>query len=386
MMMPAVDPVKKRFPWNSAAAVTGNWPKSSSASEKQSPGSFVLESGVPGMGALLKGILRSSGLRNGPALALFCGALVGATSAGVRAGEKESPSPGTATFFVPQARTTFVLRRNLSADRVGVLGMAPEEGEYVTANSIVAKLKDEVPQAAVAASAAKAESDAEITAADKLAESERLEATLMEDANRNAGVSRPPYPKSDVDRARLRAEAADLQTGVKRHEKRLSGFELAQAQAELKTFHIVTPIDGIVTRVFKRAGEGVQQAEAILEVVNTTIIRVEGRIPAAVASRVKVGSPVNVRFKLGPVPQSGPPAPAIELEGKLGFVDVSAEGVGEERYVRVWAELVNPRQVLRDGTPAEMTIVLDAAPGEVAEAKLDVVPEASSRAGSKPSN
>ncbi|QDT53968.1 HlyD family secretion protein [Caulifigura coniformis] len=338
------------------------------------------------MGTLLMEILRSSGPRSGLALAALLGSFTAAASFGVDAGEKESPSPGSSTFFVPQARTTFVLRRNLSADRVGVLGMTPEEGEYVTANSIVAKLKDEVPQAAVAASAAKAESDAEITAADKLAESERLEATLMDEANRNAGVSRPPYPKSDVDRARLRAEAADLQTGVKRHEKRLAGFELAQAQAELKTFHIITPIDGIVTRVFKRAGEGVQQAESILEVVNTTIIRVEGRIPAAVASRVKVGSPVRVRFKLGPVPQSGPPGPAIELEAKLGFVDVSAEGVGEERYVRVWTELVNPRQMLRDGTPAEMTIVLDTAPGEVADASVEAVPEASSRAGSKPSN
>ncbi len=124
-----------------------------------------------------------------------------------------------------------------------------------------------------------------------------------------------------------------------------------------------------------------QQAEPILEVVNTTIIRVEARIPAAVATRVKVGAPVRVKFEFSAAPQLGPPAPAMELEGKLGFVDVSAEGVGDERLVRVWTELVNPRQLLRDGTPARLTIVLDAAPQSI-----DEVPEASSRAGSKPSN
>ncbi|HVJ87595.1 MAG TPA: HlyD family efflux transporter periplasmic adaptor subunit [Caulifigura sp.] len=289
----------------------------------------------------------------------------------------------SSTYEVRQARTTFVLRRNLSSDRVGVLDVTPEEGEFVTAGSIVVRLKDDVPRAVVAAAKAKSESESEIIAADKMAESERLEAKLMQEANDNAAktgaASRPPYPRSDVERARLRAEAADLQTGVKREEKRLAGFELEKAQAELKTYHIVTPIDGIVTRLFKRAGEGVQQAESILEVVNTTVIRVEGRIPAVLATRVKIGSPVQVRFELGALPEHGPPPPVVNLDGKLGFVDVSTEGVGDERFVRVWTELSNPRQVLRDGTPAKMTISLDAGPVDV-----DAVPEASSRAGSKP--
>lgn len=321
-------------------------------------------------------------LRRAAVTGIFA-ALWTAAQAGVPAGEKGSLASGSPTIEIRQARTTFVLRRSLSADRVGVLGMTPEEGEYVTANSIVARLRDDVPQAAVASAAAKAESDAEIAAADKLAESERLEARLLEEANTNPVSARRTYPQSDVDRARLRAEAADLQTAVKRHEKRLAGFELAQAQAELKTYHIQTPIDGIVTHVFKRAGEGVQQAEAILEVVNTTVIRVEGRVPASVATRVKVGSPVRVRFELSAATESGPPAPAVEIEGKLGFVDVSAEGSGEigDRSVRVWTELLNPKQLLRDGTPAKMTIALDAVPTDV-----EAVPEASSRAGSKPAN
>jgi multidrug efflux pump subunit AcrA (membrane-fusion protein) len=264
------------------------------------------------------------------------------------------------------------------------MGMTPEEGEYLTANSIVAKLKDEVPQAAVAAAAAKAESDAEILAADKLAESERLEFNLMEAANKNATASsRPTYPASDVRRAELRAEAADLQTGVKRHEQRIAGCELAQAQAELKTYHIVTPIDGIVTNVYKRSGEGVQQGEAILEVVNTSTIRVEDRIPASVAARVHVGAPVKVRFLLGEKPAQGPPPPRVEVDGRIGFVDVTAEP--QSQLVRVWAEIANPRQLLRAGIPAEMEMTLDASPAGFDDSILENVPEASSRAGSKPS-
>ncbi len=131
------------------------------------------------------------------ALILF----LGLVSTGWSAGDPPGQSAPAATFEVRGARTTFVFRRTLSADRVGVLGMTPEEGEHVKADSIVARLKDDVPVAAVAAAAAKAQSDAEIVAADKLAESERLEARLMEEANRNNTSSRKTYPQSDIDRA-----------------------------------------------------------------------------------------------------------------------------------------------------------------------------------------
>jgi RND family efflux transporter MFP subunit len=320
-----------------------------------------------------------------PGLALGCALVVfeTATPAGVPAAPSTEPKTYTTPSDFP-ARTRFILTRKLSADRLGVMEMTPEEGEYVTAGTIIAKLKDDVAEAAVASAAAKAASDAEILAADKLAESERLEATVMEGANRNSkSLSTPTYTRSEIDRARLRAEAADLQTGVKRNEKHLAGLELAQAQAELKTYQIMTPIDGIVTQVLKRSGEGVQQGEAILEVVNTSVIRVEERIPAAIAARVHVGSPVKVRFKVG-TSASGPPAPQYIAEGRIAFVDVTVES--QVQNVRVWAEVPNPNQLIRGGTPAEMTITLDAAPAGLDDSNLQIVPEASSRAGSKPAN
>src|SRR5436190_16548265 len=90
---------------------------------------------------------------SGLALAVALGGTGPATGAGVP--ETNSGRPYTSK----SARTRFVLTRKLSADRLGVLAMTPEEGEYVTANSIVAKLKDDVPQAQVASAGAKAESE-----------------------------------------------------------------------------------------------------------------------------------------------------------------------------------------------------------------------------------
>ena len=318
--------------------------------------------------------------RLAPAFALGC---VVAGSGTAPAQVPAAPTVGQEAHRCLDARTRFILTRKLSADRLGVMEMTPEEGEYVTANSIVARLKDDVAEAAVASAAAKADSTAEIVAADKLAESERLEATVLERANKDTkSASAPTYTRTEIDRAKLRADAADLQTDVKRNEKRLAGFELNQAQAELKTYHIITPIDGIVTQVLKRSGEGVQQGETILEVVNTSIIRVEDRVPAAIAARIQVGAPVKVTFKLGTA-EKGPPAPQFVVEGRIGFVDVTTDP--QVQKVRVWAEVANPKQLIRAGTPAEMLITLDA-PAVLDDSNLQNVPEASSRAGSKPSN
>jgi hypothetical protein len=266
-------------------------------------------------------------------------------------------SPGSPEVIVVDVPLSqFVQRRRLSADRVGVLKSTPAEGDRVEAGAIVARLRDDVPQAMLAAAEARAASTVDIEASEKYAESEKFEYQVMVEANATR-PAKPPYPNSDVQRARLRSESATLQGAVKRHEQQVNGLLRDQAQAELRTFEIVSPISGVVSRVFRHEGEGVQQSEAILEVVNTDRIRVEGRLPAKLASRVRVGAPVRVKFDSGESPGQGDAADG-EITGVLGFVDVSAEGVGPERRVRVWADLDNPGGRLRDGLPAKLTIVL----------------------------
>jgi multidrug resistance efflux pump len=254
------------------------------------------------------------------------------------------------TVDVPLSQ--FVQRRRLSAERVGVLKSTPAEGDRVEAGDVVARLRDDVPRAMLAAAAARAASTVDIEAAEKYAESETFEYQVMVVANRNR-PEKPTYTGSDVERARLRSESAVLQKSVKQHEQHVNKLLRDQAEAEVKTFEIVSPISGIVSRLYRHEGEGVQQAEAILEVVNTDRIRVEGRVPAKIAHRLQVGMPVRVRFELG-----GASAPDDDLDGMLGFVDLSAEGIGPERRVRIWADIDNPGGRLRDGLPAKMLIVL----------------------------
>lgn len=293
---------------------------------------------------------RPNWLRRGAGLLLLCWLCLPGAAADQPSGTPSPGSPEVITVDVPLSQ--FVQRRRLSAERVGVLKATPAEGDRVEAGTVVARLRDDVPQAMLAAAAARAASTVDIEAAEKYAESETFEYQVMVNANRNR-PDKPTYTGSDVERAKLRSESATLQAAVKRHEQHVNKLLRDQSEAEAKTFEIVSPISGIVSRLYRHEGEGVQQAEAILEVINTDRIRAEGRVPARIAPRLQPGMPVRVKFDLG-----GTSAHDDELTGVLGFVDVSAEGVGPERRVRVWADIDNPGGRLRDGLPAKMTIVL----------------------------
>jgi multidrug efflux pump subunit AcrA (membrane-fusion protein) len=73
---------------------------------------------------------------------------------------------------------------------------------------------------------------------------------------------------------------------------------------------------------------------------------------------VKVGSPVSVRLS---IPEINLNVEKQEFHGKVGFVDVVANGASFE--TRVWAEIANPNNVLRPGLLATMTILPAASEG-----------------------
>ena len=124
-----------------------------------------------------------------------------------------------------------------------------------------------------------------------------------------------------------------------------------QSQAELDAMELKAPRQGLVTRAFKRTGEGSQSGEKIVEIVATRRIRVEFDVLAATAARLRVGMPVIVSVQ-----------PPTSHEGKdldryptvLKFIDPTIGQVS--RKVRVWAELDNSEGKLREGLAATVEI------------------------------
>src|ERR1700722_1758588 len=134
----------------------------------------------------------------------------------------------------------------LATDRPGVLAeVKPQEGDAVRKNDIVARLMDEVPQANLDVAKMVANDQVEIQYATKLHAVDKLEYEKDVQANRQHLNT---VPDLEVQRARLQMERSDLQIDKAVHEIKVNDLKAAQAEAELKTYRILAPFDGVVPR------------------------------------------------------------------------------------------------------------------------------------------
>ena len=261
-------------------------------------------------------------------------------------------------ILVQNCTTEFPDRFLCSTDRTGVLSYVPKEGSRVRVGEVVVQLRDEVPRAELAVAQERASSDAAIQSAIKEAESIELELTAAREANALARTAVSAYPPTHINRLELQLAAARYRVEQARHEKRIAEKSLDQAQALVDLYSIPTKLSGIVTNVTKHLGEGVQQAEPILEIVNTETIRVKGYVTLADSFRINVGMPVKVYFQLPGASRRGQPD-AFDMEnaytGTLGYIDVIADPVRNE--VVVWAEVPNETGRLREGMWATMNVI-----------------------------
>ncbi|MBL8851371.1 MAG: efflux RND transporter periplasmic adaptor subunit [Planctomycetaceae bacterium] len=271
------------------------------------------------------------------------------------AGEPEPEAPGTNTDVrAVDCRVTFVERRTLAVEHPGILSEAVREGERVDAGQVVLRIRDAVPKSALAVAAARADSDADLRAAEKEFEAAKFEHQTY--LNARPGT----YTDIDIRRVQLAAETAALKVEQAKFEQEVNRRLKDQAADELGMYYVPSTISGLVTRAFKGAGEAVQLGEPVLEVVNTEQVHIEGFVPLADAWRVQVGMPVTVRVDLTGENKASPAndgdeTTIVTLQGELRFVDVDVQPVS--KVVRVWTEVPNPENRLRDGlTAQDMTI------------------------------
>ena len=86
----------------------------------------------------------------------------------------------------------------------------------------------------------------------------------------------------------------------------------------------------------------------VVEIANFDTMRVEGFIPVASSHRIQRGDAVVVEVP-GAEPQK-----QRRFEGQIKHIAPTINEVSQE--VRVWAEVTNRRDLLKDGLPATMFI------------------------------
>lgn len=264
--------------------------------------------------------------------------------------DSPAPSPSKGGLVVDRCRIKLVDEATIASGRTGVLANMPvREGDLVKKDQLVAQLIDDVAKAALDVATKEASNDVEIRYAEKAAEVAQAEYEAYVQANRRNPNT---YPAIEVQKMKLSAERGFLQIEQAQHQFDVAKMKKNEAEATLKLFRVDSPFEGMVTRIYKVKGEAVREGDPILEISNTTKVKVEGAIKISDAFGVKPGSPVKVQLDL---PEADLPEEQLVFEGKIVFVDVKAQPVTNQ--VRVWAEVDNPKNVLRAGATAKMTIL-----------------------------
>lgn len=245
-------------------------------------------------------------------------------------------------------RVKLVDEVELAAERTGILDFVVAEGTTVQADDVVARLRDDVPRAGLAVVTRQAQNDVDVRYARKAGELAQLEYVRALKANQSV-----PGTVSELElrQHRLAAEKALLQLEQAENALAIEGLKRDEAEATLSTYRTVAPFEGFVRKIYKKKGEAVREGDPILQIANTGRVRVEADLPVRDLPSVQPGMRVEVRPRLPGAETNNEPT---LLSGRIAYVDVKVEPVSNT--VKIWAEVRNVNNVLKDGLAATMII------------------------------
>ena len=163
---------------------------------------------------------------------------------------------------------------------------------------------------------------------------------------------------------------AEAQVLAVQEELDVKSGECARIEAQLNQKRIKSPIDGVVTQIFKDEGEFISVSDPIVvRVVQLDALRVEFPIPAPVAGDFQAGQTVMLRVG---VAQTTSP-------GLVEFVSPTTEP--QSNTVRVKIRIDNQQGQFQSGDSCWLTIAsigdqhAASPPGYFTKAKSGVLPE-----------
>jgi RND family efflux transporter MFP subunit len=205
-----------------------------------------------------------------------------------------------------------------------------KEGQLVKKGEQLAKLDDAIQVKQVEMARAEASSDVKIREAEVALDFAKVEYERIQQVAA-AGEAEKRQKKIAVDRYALAVQAA-------KEEQKKANIKLQQEEITLKRMTIVSPIDGAVLRVNKRAGEQTDDLPLIV-VVQTSKLQAVFFPAKQLFGKIKVGDKVNLKFATDPVTQR---------EATV----VTVDPIIEQSLFRVKFEVDNSDAKIPAGTPS----------------------------------
>jgi WD40 repeat protein/multidrug efflux pump subunit AcrA (membrane-fusion protein) len=200
----------------------------------------------------------------------------------------------------------------------------------------------------------KARSQAAELIAKALLDEAETKVRFAEEANKQGlqAVSGLEYQSYLLQRERYSQERKKAQ-----EDRAAAEHELEKLRRLVEAHHIRSGLGGEVTKVFKRKGEMVKQAEPLFRIADHNRLRVEGLCKVSLASKVKVGMPALVEPEL----RGEPMTRLVGHTAAIGGLAMSSDGrllasASEDRTVIVW-QWPGGRRLATLSHPAEVHAV-----------------------------
>lgn len=285
--------------------------------------------------------------------------------AGSPANSAARPAAVGPSVTVPGCLVSALEEAQVPAQEAGVLvGITAREGQQVAAGDVLgqidtaqAELSQQVAGLQLQVAFERVSNDVNRRYAEKAAE---LAQKAYERARALNIEARGAVPEAEVEQLKLAWDKAILQIEQAQHDLKVFGLEAQVRQAELNAakamvdrMQIHSPLDGVVEKVHRHAGEWVKPGDPTFYVVRMDRLRIEGFLNRSKYAPWEIdGRPVTVEVELS----------GGQREQFAGRIESFSQSVDSRGDFRVWAEVVNRRRdkywLLWPGQTTKMTIHL----------------------------
>lgn len=220
-----------------------------------------------------------------------------------------------------------------------VASLAVKEGDRVAKGQTIASLDNQVLAASLASAQVRAESQGKLAAAQAAFDIRRRRVEKFQSLRLEGHASPEELEQAQAD---LAIAEANLITA--REELREHGLEADRIRASIDRRVIRSPIDGVVLRLHKAAGESVGPGDAeVATIVQLTALRVTLYLPTSRAVRLKPDATIPLSFV-----ESGATA-----HGRVEFISPVTDS--DSGTVRVVVVIDNPHGQYRSGVRCDLT-------------------------------
>jgi len=202
--------------------------------------------------------------------------------------------------------------------------VAVEDGDQVAEGDVLVRLDDEVERLELDRLKEAAENRVHVEAAEAQVAQRKADLKKLEWAGQEGAAT-----QWEIEHARLDVRIGELSVAKAEFDYAQTGREYARAKAALERMRLVSPISGVVERVYVEKGEGVEALEKVIRVVRIDPLWVEVPVPLATARGLKEGAAATVRL----------PDPKGEaVQGKVVYVSSVEDSAALTLTVRVEVE------------------------------------------------